>query len=146
MYKYKIVIVFAVVTIIWITTLSLRFLQFKSLYNAAQERESISQEMINRKNIIDNIGSLAVFYAKSTVYPTIWERYMTNNWTFAQLFVEIEYTNSKINKLNNDIGSLVSKNYIINGKSRTLASYFESLSIEASLQSAGKLNLTQFII
>ena len=44
------------------------------------------------------------------------------------------------------MGSLVNKGYLVNGKSKTLASYFESLSIEASLQSVGQLNLTQFVL
>jgi len=38
--------------------------------------------MINRKNLIDNIGSLAVYFSKKQTYPTIWERYLTNGWTF----------------------------------------------------------------
>lgn len=41
---------------------------------------------------------------------------------------------------------LVNKNYNISGRQRTLASYFETLSIEASSQSSGQLNLTKFVL
>lgn len=86
-------------------------------------------KIIDRKNMISNIGSLAVYMVTNSTYPNIWERYLTNGWTFEQFFVGIEYTNGEINKLNGDIGLLVSKGYIVNGKVCTLASYYEALSI-----------------
>lgn len=90
--------------------------------------------MISRKNLIVNVGSNAVYLKKQAEYADIWKNYEKNDWTFEKLFVEIEYTNGRINVLNNEISLLVNKQYTINNTKKSLASYFESLSIEASTQ------------
>lgn len=38
--------------------------------------------MVDRKNLISNIGSLAVYMSTNTTYPNIWDNYLTNGWTF----------------------------------------------------------------
>lgn len=42
-YLFKIVLVFSIVTLVVITAVAFRYLQFKSLYNGSQEKELIKQ-------------------------------------------------------------------------------------------------------
>lgn len=144
-FVYKLAVIFIILSLICIICLSLRLVYFNDLYKSSRQQQLVSMQIINRKNLISNIGSLAVYMVTNTTYPKIWQRYLTNGWTFQQLFVAIEYKNGEINKLNGDVGLLVNRGYVVNGKVRTLASYFQSLSIQASARAYGKLNLTQFI-
>jgi hypothetical protein len=81
-YVYKLAVLFVVIIVVILITLSLRLITFNTLYEAAKEKEFVKMEMLNRKNLIDNIGSLGVYFNKSKTYPNIWDRYLTNKWTF----------------------------------------------------------------
>lgn len=71
-FVYQLLILFIIFTILITITLTLRFVQFNTLYSSVKEQELISQEIIDRKNLLSNIGSLAVYFSKASTYPTVW--------------------------------------------------------------------------
>jgi hypothetical protein len=101
--------------------------------------------LTNRKNAIQDIGSLAIYNDMKISYPNVWDEYLRNSWTYQMLFVKIESINANVNALNVDIGALTTKVYQFNNQSKTIASIFSSLSISASTESAGTFNATTFV-